>query len=92
MNFFQTFMQWLSKKITDRKQRKAQTNQQRLERLSCESLNVIEFNGKLYVSHQGAPIIPVSALNMDVEKMLVGARKDYLAWINKFDNGRYGKI
>lgn len=92
MKFFQQFMLCLSAKIVDHKQKRLQANQHRLERLSCESLNVVEFNGKLYVSHHGVPIVPVAALNIDVETMLVDARKDYLTWINKFDNRRYGKI
>lgn len=56
--------------------------------MSCMAINVTEFNGKLYVSHDGIPIVPVENLNENVENVVADSRKSYLAWKEKFDGIR----
>lgn len=92
MNCIQNLVLWCHEKKERHQQKKALASQKKLECMSSECINVMEFNGKLYVSHNGVPIVPVSCLNVDVEKLLVDVRKSYLAWRNKFKSVRYGEI
>lgn len=78
-------MEWLSEKKTAHKEKKARIKQEAMDCMSCKVINVIEFDGKLYVSHNGVPIIPVESLNSDVEKVVAESRKSYLTWRAKFD-------
>ncbi len=86
------FMQWLSDKLTAHKERKARAKREMLEQMGCEDINVIEFGGALYVSHNGIPVVPVSLLNADVEKVVAASRKTYLQWQTKFTGTKYDKI
>lgn len=86
------FMQWLSEKRLAHKEKKARAKQEMMERKSYSVINVVEFNGKLFVSHNGIPIVAVSNLSTDVEKVVANSRKDYLAWENKFGKEMYEKI
>ncbi len=83
--------QWWSDFVKDREEKQAVKKQKVLERMSCEVVNVMEFDGKLYVSYNGVPVVPVENLNVTIEKLLAQSRKSYLAWQIKFGN-RYGKI
>lgn len=78
------FMQWWSDLRTAHKEKKAIARRKTLERMSCETINVTEFDGKLYLSHNDTPIVPVANLNTDVEKVLAISRQGYLAWREKF--------
>lgn len=78
------FMQWVFKKIASRKEKKARNKQEKLERMSCRTINVVEFNGKLYVAHNDIPVVPISSLNIEAEKVVAAARQDYLVWRKKF--------
>ena len=91
MKLLEQIKQWWSDFVKDREEKQAVKKQKALERMSCEVVNVMEFDGKLYVSHNGVPVVPVESLNITVEKLLAQSRKSYLAWQTKFGN-RYGKI
>lgn len=78
------FMQWMFEKLASRKEKKARNKQEKLERMSCRTINVVEFNGKLYVAYDDIPVVPVSSLSVEVEKVVAAARQDYLVWRNKF--------
>ena len=69
---------WASKKIA----RKEMVRQEQ-ERLSCETINVAEFDGQLYITCNGIPVVPVSSLNTDIADVIASSRKIYLEWINK---------
>lgn len=91
MKLLKQIKQWWSDFVKDREEKQAVKKQKALERMSCEVVNVMEFNGKLYVSYNGVPVVPVENLNVTVEKLLVQSRKSYLDWQTKFGY-RYGKI
>lgn len=55
-----------------------------LENLSCENINVMEFNGRLYVSYKGVPIVRVEDLKVKATELLAQSRVDYLNWKEKF--------
>lgn len=81
----QNFIEWLMNKKAAYKVRKNNAKQEALELLSFSEINVVEFNGKLFVSHKGIPVVAVSNLNVGVEKVIADSRKDYIAWKNKFE-------
>lgn len=91
MKLLSQIKQWWSDFAKEREEIQAAKKQKALEHMSCEVVNVMEFNGKLYVSYNGAPVVPVENLNVTVEKLLVQSRKSYLDWQTKFGY-RYGKI
>lgn len=78
-------MQWLSNKITKHQTIKNNKKQEELERMSCQAINVTEFNGKLYIAHNNVPIVPVENLNAEVEKVVAASRKSYLTWRTKYN-------
>ena len=49
MNLLEQIKQWWSDFVKDRKEKQAVKKQKALERMSCEVVNVMEFDGKLYV-------------------------------------------
>lgn len=56
-----------------------------LDNLSCESINVTEFNGRLHISYKGVPIVRVDDLKGKAPEILAQSREDYLAWKAKFN-------
>lgn len=58
---------------------------QHLDNLSCESINVTEFNGRLYIAYNGVPIVRVDDLKVKAPELLAQSREDYLAWKAKFN-------
>lgn len=64
---------------------KQQKRAQYLDNLSCESINVTEFNGGLHISYKGVPIVRVDDLTGKVPDILAQSRADYLAWKEKFN-------
>lgn len=58
---------------------------QYLDNLSCENLNVTEFNGRLYISYNGIPVVRVDDLKGKAPDILAQSREDYLLWKDKFN-------
>lgn len=56
-----------------------------LDNLSCENINVTEFNGRLYISYKEVPIVRVDDLKGKAPDILAQAREDYLTWKEKFN-------
>lgn len=85
MIFFNAIRNWL-KCITERSQlARQERHTKQLEKRSCESINVTEFNGCLYIAHDGVPIVRVDDLKAKAPEILAQAREDYLAWRAKFN-------
>ncbi len=78
------FTQWLSSKRTAFRERRARAKQESLEHLGYTTINVVEFDGKLYVSYNGIPIVPASSLTVEIEKAVSESRVSFLKWKNKF--------
>ncbi len=85
MKLFNAIRNWL-KRISERSKATCQERRSKqLENLSCTNINVIEFNGRLYISYEGVPIVRVEDLKAKAPEILTQAREDYLAWKAKFN-------
>ncbi|GAY31061.1 hypothetical protein [Prevotella sp. MGM2] len=85
MKFFNAIRNWLEG-VKERYQAKRQERYaKQLEQMSCKSINVIEFNGCLFIAHDGVPIVRVDDLKAKAPEILAQAREDYLAWRAKFN-------
>lgn len=85
MKFIKAICNWL-KSVKESSQAKCQERRtKRMENISCKSINVIEFNGRLYIAHDGVPIVRVEDLKAKAPEILAQAREDYLAWDMKFN-------
>lgn len=85
MKFINAICNWL-KRTKERSQAKCQERRtKQLEKTSCKSINVIEFNGRLYIAHDGVPIVRVEDLKSKAPDILVQSREDYLAWRERFN-------
>lgn len=86
MNVLQTISQFfkdLCKKYSTAKNKKRANY---LDNLSCESINVTEFNGRLYISFKGVPVVRVDDLKVKAPELLAQSREDFLAWRAKFNS------
>lgn len=84
MKFINAICSWL-KRIKERHQaacRERKTRQ--LKNMSCQCINVIEFNGSLFIAYSGVPIVRVDDLKAKAPEILAQAREDYLAWKVRF--------
>lgn len=85
MKFIYAIHNWL-KRINERSKAACQERRaKQLDNLSCKAINVIEFNGRLYISYSGVPVVRVDDLKVKVPEILAQAREDYLAWKEKFN-------
>lgn len=64
---------------------KQQKRARRLDNLSCESINVTEFNGRLYIAYSGVPVVRMDDIKVKVPELLAQSREDFLAWKAKFN-------
>lgn len=85
MKFINAICNWL-KGIKERSYAARQERRtKQLENISCKRINVIEFNGRLYIAHDEVPIVRVDDLKAKAPDILAQAREDYLAWKAKFN-------
>lgn len=85
MKLINAIRNWL-KRTNERSKAACQERRaKQLDNLSCRNINVIEFNGRLYVAYSGVPIVRVDDLKVKVPEILAQAREDYLAWKEKFN-------
>ena len=85
MKIFQAIHQWFRKLREDYREHRQQKRSQYLDNLSCDSINVMEFDGRLYISYKGVPIVRVEDLKVKAPELLAQSRADYLAWKAKFN-------
>lgn len=85
MKLFNAFRLWLKRIKEQAHEAKQKKREQYLAKTSWEDINVIEFNGRIYISYQDVPIVRVDNLKVEATELLAQAREDYVAWCNKFD-------
>ncbi len=85
MKLTQTIRQWFRKLKENHREYRKLKRAQYLDNLSCEKINVMEFNGRMYVSYNGVPIVRIEDLKVKAPELLAQAREDYLAWKEKFN-------
>lgn len=83
------FLNFIGRRFDSLKERrrnsKLEKRTRKLDILSCETINVMEFNGRLYVAFDGVPIVRVDDLKVKTPELLAQSREDFLAWKAKFD-------
>lgn len=85
MKLLASFRQWI-RRISERAHEAKQSKRkQDLDNLSCEYINVTEFNGRVYIAYKGVPVVRVEDLKTKVPELLAQSREDYLAWKDKFN-------
>lgn len=70
MKIIQFIQQWWLKLKSKRKAKKEAEHANHLKMISCTSINVMEFSGKLYVSYNGVPIVNVERLNINCSRFI----------------------
>lgn len=85
MKIFKAIYQWFRKLREDYHESRQQKRSYYIDNLSCGRVNVMEFDGRLYISYKGVPIVRVEDLKVKVPELLAQSRKDYLAWKAKFN-------
>ena len=85
MKMLKSVRQFLKKLREEYSAAKQQKRVQNLKNLSCESINVMEFNGRLYIAYNGVPVVRVDDIKIKVTDLLAQSREDYLTWKVKFN-------
>ncbi|MCM1140775.1 MAG: hypothetical protein NC453_19570 [Muribaculum sp.] len=85
MKIFKAIHRWFRKLREDYHESRQQKRSHYLDNLSCESINVMEFDGRVYVSYKGVPVVRVEDLKVKTPELLAQSRADYLAWKAKFN-------
>ena len=71
-----TWLAWLRL----RRQQRDKVRRHREKVASSEAVQVMEFNGKTYVCHDGVPLVETGMLNMPVTTVLDSARRAWLLY------------
>lgn len=85
MKSLKAITQWFRKLREQYHEAQHQKRSRYLDNLSCDAINVIEFNGRLHIAYEGVPIVRVDDLKGKVPELLAQSREDYLAWKAKFN-------
>ena len=85
MKLFQTIRDWLKNIVYQYNEQKKVKRRKTLNKLSCADINVIEFNGRLYIAYQGIPVVRTDDLKIKAPELLSQSRVDYLIWKEMFD-------
>lgn len=78
INFKQIVSDWLKR----RNERQAAQRTARNNRRASELVNVVEYNGELYVAYNAVPLVPIKELKGDVTKLLPYMRATFITWAN----------
>lgn len=85
MKFLKAITQWFRKLREQYHEAQQQKRCRYLDNLSCDNINVIEFNGRLHIAYKGVPIVRVDDLKGKAPEILAQSREDYLEWKAKFN-------
>lgn len=85
MFLFNAIREWLNRLTQQSLQARQQKRRRVLDNMSCESINVIEFNGRIHISYNGVPIVRVDDLKVKAPELLTQSREDWMAWKAKFN-------
>lgn len=65
--------------------RKEAQRHERLRHSSCKRLQMMEFDGREYISFDGVPVARLENLKSKAPEFLAQAREDFVAWSEKFN-------
>lgn len=80
------FKEWLHKLMAENAARKMKAKAEYLNQRSEEDLQAMEFGGRLYISHNGVPVVCADELKSDIPSTLAKSRA---AWVDF--NGKGGR-
>lgn len=93
MNVFKAIKTWWDELTADYHQSAVERREIALEKESCASIQVMEFNGKLYIAYNDMPIVRVERLKemeatstTTIANVLTESRKDLILWQKKFNH------
>ncbi len=76
---------WWSNVQKSAKARREAQRHEYLQHRSCIRLQMMEFNGKEYISFDGVPIARLENLKSKAPEFLAQAREDFVAWSERFN-------
>lgn len=76
---------WWSNVQKSAKARREAQRHEYLQHRSCIRLQMMEFNGKEYISFDGVPIARLENLKSKAPEFLAQAREDFVMWSEKFN-------
>ncbi len=85
MKLFSAISEWLKRKREQSQEAQQQKRNRSLAKTSWEKINVIEFEGRIYIAYNDIPIVRVDDLKVKVPELIAQAREDYLLWKEKFE-------
>ena len=85
MQLLSNFKQWLNGVAERIKKKRAVKRKKQIERQCCRDFQIMEFDGKVYICHEGVPVIKTDSLKGSATDVLVQSRKDFIAWREKFE-------
>lgn len=75
---------WINVQKKEKARKEAQRHEY-LQHRSCTRLQMMEFNGKEYISFDGVPVARLENLKNKAPEFLAQAREDFVAWSEKFN-------
>lgn len=76
---------WWSNVQKSAKARREAQRHEYLQHRSCIRLQMMEFNGKEYISFDGIPVARLENLKSKAPEFLAQAREDFVAWSERFN-------
>lgn len=83
--FLSNIKSWWSNVRSKENARKEAQRHEYLKHSSCIRLQMMEFNGKEYISFDGIPVARLENLKSKAPEFLAQAREDFVAWSEKFN-------
>lgn len=80
---FKEVWTWLTACRARARAKKAQRKEAMLEQESRGAVQVMEFDGELYIGYHGEPLLPVDGLKWDLGATLTAARGAFVEWHRK---------
>lgn len=83
--FLSAIKDWWSNVKKNTKARKDAQRHEYLQHRSCIRLQMMEFNGKEYISFDGVPVARLENLKSKAPEFLAQAREDFVSWSERFN-------
>lgn len=83
--FLSNIKSWWSRVQKNLMARKEAQRHKHLQHSSCKRLQMMEFDGREYISFDGVPVARLENLKSKAPEFLAQAREDFVAWSEKFN-------
>ncbi len=85
MKLIDTIAGWFRRLRQRSRDSKRKKRDRSLAKTSWEKINVIEFEGKVFIAYETIPIVCIDVIDSNIPEVIAQARKDYLSWKEKFE-------